>query len=138
MLPGSLSFDEEQTKIILQKWLKIVKGDNPIIDIEDYSFIDPLYVAMLITLKEGVRDDIKIKVDVYSPAYSYIQYILGLQGKNASTVVPIRIVDGKPYAENFVDELLKSTDLSFDDWEDEDAFRYIIRELIDNALERLF
>jgi hypothetical protein len=58
-----------------------------------------------------------------------------LQGKSASTVVPIRIVDRKLYVKRFVDELLKSTDLSFDDWEDEDAFRYIIRELIDNALE---
>jgi anti-sigma regulatory factor (Ser/Thr protein kinase) len=135
MLPGSLSFDEEQTKIILQEWLKIVKGDNPIIDIGGYSFIDPLYVAMLITLKEGVRDDLKIIVDVYSPAYSYIQYILGLQGKSASTVVPIRIVNRKFNVDRFVDELLKSTNLSFDDWEDEDAFRYIIRELIDNALE---
>ncbi len=132
---GSLSFDEEQTKIILQEWLKIVKGDNPIIDIRGYSFIDPLYVAMLITLKKGVRDDLKIMVDVDSPAYSYIQYILGLQGKSASTVVPIRIVDRKPHVNRFVDELLKSTDLSFDHWEDEDAFRYNIRELIDNALE---
>jgi anti-sigma regulatory factor (Ser/Thr protein kinase) len=135
MLPGSLSFDEEQTKIILQKWLKIVKGDNPIIDIRGYSFIDPLYVAILITLKKGVRDDLKIRVDVDSPAYSYIQYILGLQGKSASTVVPIRIVNRKFNVDRFVDELLKSTNLSFDDWEDEDAFRYIIRELIDNALE---
>jgi hypothetical protein len=135
MLLGSLSFDEEQTKIILQEWLKIVKGDNPIIDIRGYSFIDPLYVAALITLIKGVRDDLKIMVDVDSPAYSYIQYILGLQGKSASTVVPIRIVDRKPHVNRFVDELLKSTNLSFDDWEDEDAFRYNIRELIDNALE---
>jgi anti-sigma regulatory factor (Ser/Thr protein kinase) len=135
MLPGSLSFDEEQTKSILQEWLKIVKGDNPIIDIRGYSFIDPLYVAMLITLKKGVRDDIKIMVEVDSPAYSYIQYILGLQGRSASTVVPIRIVDRQLHVNRFVDELLKSTNLSFDDWEDEDAFRYIIRELIDNALE---
>jgi anti-sigma regulatory factor (Ser/Thr protein kinase) len=135
MLLGSLSFDEEQTKSILQKWLKIVKGDNPIIDIRGYSFIDPLYVAMLITLKKGVSDDLKIRVDVDSPAYSYIQYILGWQGKSASTVVPIRIVDRKPHVNRFVDELLKSTNLSFDDWEDKDAFRYIIRELIDNALE---
>lgn len=135
MLPGSLSFDEEQTKSILQEWLKIVKGDNPIIDIRGYSFIDPLYVAMLITLKKGVRDDLKIRVDVDSPAYSYIQYILGLQGKSASTVVPIRVVDRKLYVNRFVDELLKSTDLSFDDWEDENAFRYILGELIDNALE---
>jgi hypothetical protein len=135
MLMGSLSFDEEQTKSILQKWLKAVKGDNPIIDIRGYSFIDPLYVAMLITLKKGVRDDLRIRVDVDSPAYSYIQYILGLQGKSASTVVPIRIVDRKLYVNRFVDELLKSTDLSFDDWEDENAFRYIIEELIDNALE---
>jgi len=135
MLLGSLSFDEEQTKIILQEWLKIVKGDNPIIDIRGYSFIDPLYVATLITLKKGVRDGLKIRVDVDSPAYSYIQYILGLQGKSASTVVPIRIVDRQLHVNRFVDELLKSTDLSFDDWEDEDAFRYIIRELIDNALE---
>jgi hypothetical protein len=59
MLLGSLSFDEEQTKIILQEWLKIVKGDNPIIDIRGYSFIDPLYVAALITLIKGVRDDLK-------------------------------------------------------------------------------
>ncbi len=132
---GSLSFDEEQTKSILQEWLKIVKGDNPIIDIRGYSFIDPLYVAVLITLIKGVRDDLKIRVDINSPAYSYIQYILSLQGKSASTVVPIRIVDRKPDAKNFVDELLKSTGLSFDDWEDEDAFRYNIRELIDNALE---
>jgi anti-sigma regulatory factor (Ser/Thr protein kinase) len=58
-----------------------------------------------------------------------------LQGKSSSTVVPIRIVDRKPDAKNFVDELLKSTDLSFDDWEDEDALRYILGELIDNALE---
>jgi anti-sigma regulatory factor (Ser/Thr protein kinase) len=135
MLLGSLSFDEEQTKSILQEWLKIVKGDNPIIDIRGYSFIDPLYVAMLITLKKGVSDDLKIRVDVDSPAYSYIQYILGWQGKSASTVVPIRIVDRKPHVNRFVDELLKSTNLSFDDWEDKDAFRYIIRELIDNALE---
>jgi hypothetical protein len=135
MLMGSLSFDEEQTKSILQKWLKAVKGDNPIIDIRGYSFIDPLYVAMLITLKKGVRDDLRIRVDVDSPAYSYIQYILGLQGKSASTVVPIRIVDRKLYVNRFVDELLKSTDLSFDDWEDKNAFRYIIEELIDNALE---
>jgi hypothetical protein len=135
MLMGSLSFDEEQTKSILQEWLKIVKGDNPIIDIRGYSFIDPLYVAMLITLKKGVRDDIKIMVDVDSPAYSYIQYILGWQGRSASTVVPIRIVDRQLHVNRFVDELLKSTNLSFDDWEDEDAFRYIIRELIDNALE---
>jgi anti-sigma regulatory factor (Ser/Thr protein kinase) len=135
MLLGSLSFDEEQTKIILQEWLKIVKGDDPIIDIRGYSFIDPLYVAMLITLKKGVSDDLKIRVDVDSPAYSYIQYILGWQGKSASTVVPIRIVDRKPHVNRFVDELLKSTNLSFDDWEDKDAFRYIIRELIDNALE---
>jgi anti-sigma regulatory factor (Ser/Thr protein kinase) len=135
MLTGSLSFDEEQTKSILQEWLKIVKGDNPIIDIRGYSFIDPLYVAVLITLKKGVRDDIKIMVDADSPAYSYIQYILGLQGKSASTVVPIRIVDRKLYVNRFVDELLKSTNLSFDDWEDEDALRYILGELIDNALE---
>jgi anti-sigma regulatory factor (Ser/Thr protein kinase) len=135
MLMGSLSFDEEQTKSILQEWLKIVKGDNPIIDIRGYSFIDPLYVAMLITLKKGVRDDIEIMVDVDSPAYSYIQYILGWQGRSASTVVPIRIVDRQLHVNRFVDELLKSTNLSFDDWEDEDAFRYIIRELIDNALE---
>ena len=132
---GSLSFDEEQTKSILQEWLKIVKGDNPIIDIRGYSFIDPLYVAILITLKKGVRDDLKIRVDINSPAYSYIQYILSLQGKSANTVVPIRIVDRKLDAKKFVDELLKSTDLSFDDWEDENAFRYIIEELIDNALE---
>jgi len=132
---GSLSFDEEQTKSILQEWLKIVKGDDPIIDIGGYSFIDPLYVAMLITLKKGVRDDIKIMVDVNSPAYSYIQYILGWQGRSASTVVPIRIVDRQLHVNRFVDELLKSTGLSFDDWEDEDAFRYNIRELIDNALE---
>jgi hypothetical protein len=135
MLMGSLSFDEGQTKSILQKWLKAVKGDDPIIDIRGYSFIDPLYVAILITLKKGVRDDLKIIVDDNSPAYSYIQYILSLQGRSASTVVPIRIVDRKPHANRFVDELLKSTDLSFDDWEDEDAFRYIIRELIDNALD---
>jgi len=135
MLLGSLSFDEEQTKSILQEWLKAVKDDNPIIDIRGYSFIDPLYVAMLITLKKGVRDDIKIMVDVDSPAYTYIQYILGLQGKSASTVVPIRIVDRKLYVNRFVDELLKSTNLSFDDWEDENAFRYILGELIDNALE---
>jgi anti-sigma regulatory factor (Ser/Thr protein kinase) len=135
MLMGSLSFDEEQTKSILQEWLKAVKGDDPIIDTRGYSFIDPLYVAMLITLKKGVRDDIKIMVDVDSPAYSYIQYILGLQGRSASTVVPIRIVDRQLHVNRFVDELLKSTNLSFDDWEDEDAFRYIIRELIDNALE---
>jgi hypothetical protein len=135
MMLGSLSFDEEQTKSILQEWLKIVKGDNPIIDIRGYSFIDPLYVAMLITLIKGVRDDLKIMVDVASPAYSYIQYILSLQGKSASTVVPIRIVDRKLDAKKFVDELLKSTDLSFDDWEDENAFRYIIEELVDNALE---
>jgi hypothetical protein len=51
MLLGSLSFDEEQTKSILQEWLKIVKGDNPVIDITGYGFIDPLYVALLITLK---------------------------------------------------------------------------------------
>jgi len=132
---GRLSFDEEQTKSILQKWLKAAKGDNPIIDIRGYGFIDPLYVAMLITLIKGVRDDIKIMVDVDSPAYSYIQYILGWQGKSASTVVPIRIVDRKLDVNRFVDELLKSTGLSFDDWEDEDAFRYILRELIDNALE---
>jgi len=132
---GSLSFDEEQTKSILQEWLKIVKGDDPIIDIRGYSFIDPLYVAMLITLKKGVRDDIKIMVDDDSPAYSYIQYILGWQGRSASTVVPIRIVDRQLHVNRFVDELLKSTGLSFDDWEDEDAFRYNIRELIDNALE---
>jgi hypothetical protein len=135
MLMGRLSFDEEQTKSILQKWLKAVKGDNPIIDIRGYSFIDPLYVAMLITLIKGVRDDLKIRVDVDSPAYSYIQYILGWQGKSASTVVPIRIVDRKLDVNRFVDELLKSTGLSFDDWEDEDAFRYILGELIDNALE---
>jgi hypothetical protein len=135
MLLGSLSFDEEQIKSILQEWLKIVKGDNPIIDIRGYSFIDPLYVAILISLKKGVRDDLKIRVDVNSPAYSYIQYILSLQGKSASTVVPIRIVDRKLDAKKFVDELLKSTDLSFDDWEDENAFRYIIEELVDNALE---
>jgi hypothetical protein len=135
MMLGSLSFDEEQTKSILQEWLKIVKGDNPIIDIRGYSFIDPLYVAMLITLIKGVRDDLKIMVDVASPAYSYIQYILGLQGRSVSTVVPIRIVDRKLYVNRFVDELLKSTDLSFDDWEDENAFRYILGELIDNALE---
>jgi len=135
MLMGSLSFDEEQTKSILQKWLKAVKGDNPIIDIRGYSFIDPLYVAMLITLKKGVRDDIEIMVDADSPAYSYIQYILGLQGRSASTVVPVRIVDRKLDAKKFVDELLKSTGLSFDDWEDENAFRYIIEELVDNALE---
>jgi hypothetical protein len=55
MLLGSLSFDEEQTKSILQKWLKIVKDDNPIIDIRGYSFIDPLYVVMLVTLKDGVK-----------------------------------------------------------------------------------
>ena len=132
---GSLSFDEEQTKSILQKWLNAVKGDDPIVDIRGYSFIDPLYVAILITLKKGVRDDLRIRVDVDSPAYSYIQYILGLQGKSASTVVPIRIVDRQLHVNRFVDELLKSTNLSFDDWEDEDAFRYIIRELIDNALE---
>jgi anti-sigma regulatory factor (Ser/Thr protein kinase) len=30
---------------------------------------------------------------------------------------------------------LKSTNLSFDDWEDEDALRYILGELMDNALE---
>lgn len=135
MLLGSLSFDEVQTKSILQEWLKIVRGDNPIIDIRGYSFIDPLYVAILITLKKGVRNDLKIRVDVNSPAYSYIQYILSLQGKSASTVVPIRIVDRKLHVNRFVDELLKSTDLSFDDWEDENAFRYIIEELIDNALE---
>jgi len=135
MLLGSLSFDEEQTKSILQEWLKAVKDDNPIIDIRGYSFIDPLYVAILITLKKGVRDDLKIRVDVDSPAYSYIQYIFGLQGKSASTVVPIRIVDRKLYVNRFVDELLKSTNLSFNDWEDEDALRYILGELIDNALE---
>ena len=135
MLMGSLSFDEEQTKSILQKWLNAVKGDDPIVDIRGYSFIDPLYVAILITLKKGVRDDLRIRVDVDSPAYSYIQYILGLQGKSASTVVPIRIVDRQLHVNRFVDELLKSTNLSFDDWEDEDAFRYNIRELIDNALE---
>jgi len=42
MLMGSLGFDEEQTKSILQKWLKAIKyDDNPTIDITGYSFIDP-------------------------------------------------------------------------------------------------
>ena len=44
-------------------------------------------------------------------------------------------MDRQLHVNRFVDELLKSTGLSFDDWEDEDAFRYNIRELIDNALE---
>jgi sensor histidine kinase regulating citrate/malate metabolism len=44
-------------------------------------------------------------------------------------------VDRKPHVNRFVDELLRSTNLSFDDWEDEDALRYILGELIDNALE---
>ena len=109
-----------------------------IIDLTWYASIDPLYWAILKAEKDRRQEQgrrMNIKLDPLSPASIYSRYILGHLEKDA--IVPIRTIKSRAHADKFTHELVNSMklyELGFD-IEYQEIFKYIISELLTNAVD---
>jgi len=108
-------------------------NDNPI-DLSTYDFVDPVFWAILKCLK-NLNSNLKIIFPESFPAKEYVKY---LSGKSySSNTVPMRFVELRSDIDLFTNELvnLLRKDLEGYDSEDMEFFKYIISELLNNAID---
>jgi len=113
-------------------------SNSSIIDLRSYTFIDPLFWTILYAEKKR-RDEkglkLQVLIDKDNPSYIYYQAITGRS--ECLNTVPMRIINSRAQIDNFTDELVKTmklSDLDFDT-EDEEFFKYIVAELVLNAID---
>ena len=109
-----------------------------IIDLERFSFIETLYWTILKAESERRRQQgkrMRIKLDSQSPAFGYLEYILGKH--SSRTTVPIKVVTTRAHIDRFTEELvgIMRLDNAGLDEEDKEFFKYIISELLTNAID---
>jgi len=103
-------------------------------DLSNYEFVDPVYWVVIKTLKK-LKSTLKVHINPKSSAYSYVQYLFSREDKKAKTTVPVREIQYHREIEKFVNELLNAADITVEDWEDKNAFKYLLIELINNAID---
>lgn len=108
------------------------------IDLTWYDFIDPLYWTILKAEKDRRQkqnQNMDIKLDPLSRASTYSRYIFG--HFDAETTVPIRTVRNRAQIDKFTQELVIAMRLDEMelDVEDQEFFKYIISELLTNAID---
>lgn len=110
------------------------KIKNNIIDLESFDFIDPVYWAILKFLK-NLNPNLKIIFPENFQAKEYVKYLSGIS--YSSTTVPMRLVELRSDIDLFTNELvnLLKKDLKGYDSEDMNFFKYIISELLNNAID---
>jgi len=115
---------------------KLYNDVNNIVDLKEYNFIDPFFWTVLMSynlrLKKSNKQ-LEVIVDSKSDAFGYFNYI---KGEHLSfTTVPMREIQLGTEIEKFTNELINVSNLEFQDYEDKGAFKYLISELINNAID---
>jgi len=64
-----------------------------------------------------------------------LNIFLIINDKKAKTTVPIREIKSGREVGKFVNEILDSSGLDFEDWQDKEAFKYLLVELVNNAVD---
>ncbi|GAB4346420.1 MAG: hypothetical protein OHK0038_26600 [Flammeovirgaceae bacterium] len=104
------------------------------INLCDYDFIDPVFWTIL-KCKKIINSDLKIDINSNSDANEYIKYILGKS--YSQTTVPIRTVETRAEVDKFSNELITVLNKDFENYDSEDVdfFKYILSELLNNAVD---
>lgn len=123
-----MKFDLKQIKFFVENEI-----NKDIIDWRDKLFIDPFYFTILSAEKYINGKDIKLYLNKNSPVVNYIEYIKG--DKKSMSTVPIRIISQRLDNDRFTREIVNLLNLDFTDYDDKEFFRYIISELINNAID---
>ena len=122
----SLFFDE---KTIIEFINQYNNKFNNKIDLSSHEFVDTVYWIILKTL------NLDVVTNERSPAHSYAQYLFNNNDKKTKTTVPIREIKSGREVGKFVNEILDSSGLDFEDWQDKEAFKYLLVELVNNAVD---
>jgi len=133
---GSLNLQIDDIQYFFSNIMSNVCDDNFIIDLNGYSFIDPFFWAVLKCYNFRLKKINKsLKVNMYpdSNAREYFNYLMGYS--LSSSTVPMRVINYRKDTDKFTEELVNISKLDFYDNEDKGAFKYLISELINNAID---